>query len=297
MANLPRVINMTRFLIRPKVNCENLALKVLSLCVRQVPDDFERRYGLRPWLMESFVDRSFYDGCSYKAANWLLVGQTKGLGRNGAGKVCKSIKDIYLYPLLDNLDQRIGVQRQPLLALDADSGLDAAGWAQQEFGDCELGDLRLTQRLIKIISDKAAQPGGSYSQAVGGDRHALKGYYRFINNEEEEEELTPQMLLQTHRHQTIRRMKTESTVLIVQDTTQLNYSTRPKCEGLGEIGSNQTNTKSKGLDLHSCLAIGGETGLPLGVLHLNGYAPGVNQRQGPPAADRGKRILPLAPSL
>ena len=271
MTHLPRVINMTRFLIRPKVNCENLASKVLSLCVRQVPNDFEGRYGVRPWLMESFVDRSFYDGCSYKAANWLLVGQTKGLGRNGVGKVCKSIKDIYLYPLVDNLDQRIGVQRQPLIALDAESGLDAAGWAQQEFGDCELGDLRLTQRLIKVISDKAAQPGGSYSQAVGGDRHALKGYYRLINNEDQE--ITPQTLLQAHRDQTIRRMMTESTVLIVQDTTQLNYSTRSKCEGLGEIGSNQTKTKSRGLDLHSCLAIGGETGLPLGVLHLNGYAP------------------------
>jgi len=273
IAHLPRVINMARFLIRPKVNCANLASKVLSLCVRQVPDDFERRYGVRPWLMESFVDRSAYDGCSYKAANWRLVGQTKGMGRNGTGKVCKSIKDIYLYPLVDNLDQRIGVQRQPLIALDADSGMDAAGWAQQEFGDCELGDRRLTRRLIKIISDKAAQPGGSYSQAAGGDRYGLKGYYRFLNNEDEGEELTPQTLLQTHRQQTIRRMKTESTVLIVQDTTQLNYSTRPKCEGLGEIGSNQTKTKSKGLDLHSCLAIGGETGLPLGVLHLNGYAP------------------------
>jgi hypothetical protein len=273
MAHLPRVINMTRFLIRPKVNCENLASKVLSLCVRQVPDDFERRYGVRPWLMESFVDRSLYDGCSYKAANWLLVGQTKGLGRNGEGKVCKSIKDIYLYSLVDNLDQRIGVQRQALIALDPDSGLDAVGWAQQEFGDCELGHVRLTQRLIKIISDKAAQPGGSYSQAVDGDRQALKGYYRFINNEDEDEELTPETMLQTHRDQTIRRMMTESTVLIVQDTTELNYSTLLKCEGLGQIGSNQTKTKSRGLNLHSCLAIGGETGLPLGVLQLNGYAP------------------------
>jgi hypothetical protein len=271
MEHLPRVINMTRFLIRPKVNCENLASKVLSICVRQVPDDFERRYGVRPWLMESFVDRSFYDGCSYKAANWRLVGQTKGLGRNGEGKVCKSIKDIYLYPLVDHLDKRIGVERQPLIALDVDSGLDAAGWAGQEFGDCQLGDPRRTQRLIKIISDKAAQPGGSYSQAAGGNRHTLKAYYRLINNKHKK--LTPQTMLQTHRSQTIRRMKTESTVLIVQDTSQLNYSTRPKCKGLGEIGSNQTKTKSQGLDLHSCLAIGGETGLPLGVLHLNGYAP------------------------
>jgi hypothetical protein len=151
--------------------------------------------------------------------------------------------------------------------------LDAAGWAQQEFGDCELGDVRLTQRLIKIIRDKASQPGGSYSQAVGGDRYEVKSFYRFINNEDKKGEITAQTMLQTHRDQTIRRMKTESTVLAIQDTMEMNFSNLRKCKGLGEIGSNQTQTKSKGLSLHSCLAIGGETGLPLGVLHLNGYAP------------------------
>ena len=67
-------------------------------------------------------------------------------------------------------------------ALSPESGLDGAGWAEHEFGDCELGDERLTRRLVKIVSDQAAQPSGSYSQAAGGNRHDLKGYYRFLNN-------------------------------------------------------------------------------------------------------------------
>jgi hypothetical protein len=270
MEHLPRVLNMNRFLIRPRVHCENLASQVLSLCARRVAEDFERRYGLRPWLMESFVDRSRYDGCCYKAANWIQVGQTKGRGRNGPRDEGKSIKDIYLYPLVEHLQERMGIERSPLVALDVERGLDAPGWAQQEFGDCELGDPRRTRRLVKIVRDQAAQPSGSYSQAAGGNRHDLKGYYRFLNSERQE--LNLERLLQTHRTQTIRRMKRESTVLIVQDTTELNLSGRSGCEGLGQIGTNQTGAKSRGLDLHSCLAVG-ENGLPLGVLRLEGYAP------------------------
>jgi hypothetical protein len=278
MEHLPRVLNMNRFLIRPRVRCQNLASQVLALCVRRVADDFERRYGLRPWLLESFVDVSTYDGGCYKAANWKKVGQTKGRGRNGGPKEGKSVKDIYLYALVEDLPDRVGVQRPTVSALEAHSGLDAPGWAEQEFGGCDLGDPRRTRRLVKIVSDQAAQPSGSYSQAAGGNRHDLKGYYRLLNNEREQ--LDPESLLQTHRAQTIRRMKNEKTVLIVQDTTDLNFSTRPGCEGLGQIGTNQTGAKSRGLALHSCLAVGA-SGMPLGVLRLQGYAPESAQGKNP----------------
>jgi hypothetical protein len=277
--HLPRVLNMNRFLIRPRVRCENLASQVLGLCARRVAEDFQRRYGLQPCLLESFVDGSRHDGACYKAANWIHVGQTKGRGRNGARDAGKSRKEIYLYPLVEQVRQRMGVQPVPVEALDAASGLEAAGWAEQEFGACELGDPRRTRRLVKIVSDQAAQPSGSYSQAAGGNRHDLKGYYRFLNHERDE--LNLESLLQTHRTQTLRRMRRESTALIVQDTSELNFSTRSACEGLGQIGSNQTGAQSRGLDLHSCLAVGGQSGLPLGVLRLQGYAPESAQGKDP----------------
>jgi hypothetical protein len=278
MEHLPRVLQMNRFLIRPRVRCENLASQVLGLCTRQVAEDFERCYGLRPWLVESFVDGSQYDGGCYKAANWIRVGRTKGRGRNGPHQAGKSRKDIYLYPLVEDVRKRMGVEPQPVIALEPGSGLDAVGWAEQEFGACALGDPRRTRRLVKIVTDQAAQPSGSYAQAAGGNRYDLKGYYRFLNSVREE--LNLESLLQTHRTQTIRRMKRESTVLIVQDTTELNFSTRPACDGLGQIGTNQTGAQSRGLDLHSCLAVG-ESGLPLGVVRLHGYAPESAQGKDP----------------
>lgn len=268
--NLGRVLSMTRFLIRPQVRCPNLASHVLGLAARCVPEDFERRYGLRPWLLESFVETPTYDGACYQAANWIRVGQTKGRGRNGSRHAGKSVKDVYLYALVDDFQERVGVERFPWSALNPESGLDAEGWTEQEFGACQLGDERLTRRLVNITRQKAAQPGASFAQACGGDRYALKGYYRLLNPEEKP--LTPEQILAGHRQQTLRRMKGKKTVLIPQDSTDLNLSTRTACQGLGQVGTNQTGAQSWGLRLHSALALD-EDGLPLGVLRLQGDAP------------------------
>jgi hypothetical protein len=268
--HLERVLNMNRFLIRPQVCCPNLASHALALCARQVGGDFEHRYGLRPWLLESFVETPTYGGACYKAANWIGVGQTKGRGRNGPNHAGKSIKEVYLYALVKDFQERVGVKPPTVSALSPESGLDGSGWAEHEFGACELGDERLTRRLVKIVCDQAAQPNGSYAQAAGGQRHDLKGYYRFLNNERSE--LHPQTLLQSHHARTIRRMSQERTALIVQDSTDLNYSRRSHCRGLGQIGTNQTGAKSRGLRLHSSLALS-QSGLPLGIVQLQGCAP------------------------
>jgi len=275
---LERVLNLNRFLIRPQVHCANLASHALALCARCVGEDFERRYRLRPWLLESFVETPTHDGACYKAANWIGVGQTKGRGRNGSNHADKTIKDVYLYALVQDFPDRVGVKPLTVSALSAESGLDGPGWAELEFGDCELGDDRLTRRLVKIVCGQAAQPQGSYAQAAGGSRHDLKGYYRFLNNERTE--LNPESLLQSHRARTIRRMSQEPTALIVQDTVDLNYSTRSQCAGLGQIGTNQTGAKSRGLRMHSSVALG-QSGLPLGIVKLQGYAPESAQGKDP----------------
>ncbi len=69
-----------------------------------------------------------------------------------------------------------------------------------------------------------------------------------------------------------RRMLGQQTVLCVQDGSDLNYNGLAACAGLGEIGSNQTGAKSRGLHLHTTLAIS-PSGLPLGVLKAQCLAP------------------------
>ena len=80
-AHLHRVVGLCRFLIRPGVRCHNLASHVLGRTVREVGEDFERRYGYRPWLLETFVDETAHSGTSLRAANWVRVGESCGRGR------------------------------------------------------------------------------------------------------------------------------------------------------------------------------------------------------------------------
>jgi len=265
-----RVINMTRYLIRESVRCENVASHVLGLCSRRVAKDFHTRYGVEPWLMETFVDREQYAGTCFQAANWVCVGQTKGRGRNGGKKEGKSIKDVYMYPLVSNFRSRIGVSKRPSVEpLALESELESEQWAEQEFGGCELGHARRTEQLVKVATNKGRRPSGSYTRACGGDRHAYKGYSRLMNNKREE--ISSSSLLGGHRQQTIRRMANEKTALIIQDTMEMNFSTRPHCEGLGPIGKNQTGAVSQGLKMHSRIATN-IRGLPLGVLGTQIYA-------------------------
>lgn len=69
-------------------------------------------------------------------------------------------------------------------------------------------------------------------------------------------------LLSGHRARTIRRLAHEKTALIIQDTADLNFSTRKHCLDLGRIGKNETSTESMGLKMHSAMAVTTETEYP-----------------------------------
>jgi hypothetical protein len=100
-ARLHLIVNNSRFLIFPWVHIKNLASKALSLAVKQIQQDWLREYCYAPVLLETFVDTEKYQGISYKAANWIYLGNTKGAGRTGR-KDDLSRKAIFVYPLQDD---------------------------------------------------------------------------------------------------------------------------------------------------------------------------------------------------
>lgn len=75
--NLHLVVNNARFLILPWVQSKNLASKILGLTARQLPEDWQNRYGYRPLLLETFVEQGRFKGVCYQAANWLRWGKPK----------------------------------------------------------------------------------------------------------------------------------------------------------------------------------------------------------------------------
>lgn len=96
------IVNNSRFLLFPWVHIRNLASRALSLAVKQIRQDWLREYCYAPVLLETFVDIEKYQGTSYKAANWLYLGETKGAGRNGKKKDILSRKSIFMYPLQED---------------------------------------------------------------------------------------------------------------------------------------------------------------------------------------------------
>lgn len=94
------VVNNARFLILPWVQSRHLASKLLALAARRLPADWSRRYGYRPALLESFVDKERFAGTSYKAANWQCLGDTQGRGKLDRHKLrALPIKSIWVFPL------------------------------------------------------------------------------------------------------------------------------------------------------------------------------------------------------
>ena len=272
-AHLDRVVGLSRLLIRPSVACRNLASRVLGLAMARLPEDFERRYGYRPWLVETFVDTTQALGTCFRAANWIRIGSSQGRGRQDrAAARSETIKDVYVHVLVTGFRALLGLgddAGQGPLRLDAD--LDPGAWAQQEFGGARLGDRRLSQRLVRSATVMATQPTGSFPGAAGGDRAMIKAHYRLLD-QPDNSEVTFKAILEPHRQQTQRRMQAEPVVLCIHDGTDLDYNGASECDGLGVIGTNQTGAKSRGLHLHSTLAVS-EKGLPLGVLSARFDAP------------------------
>jgi len=100
-ANLPWIVNNSRYLIFPWVKVPHLASHVLGQLARRVADDWDERWGFRPVLLETFVDPVHYSGVCYQAAGWEMLGKSTGRGLAQPGKTyTSSPKLIYIKPLL-----------------------------------------------------------------------------------------------------------------------------------------------------------------------------------------------------
>ena len=106
--NLHFIANNTRFLILSWVSVKYLASKILALNARRISDDWLNTYNYPLYLLETFIERDRFKGTCYKAANWILTGQTKGTAKKGHMHVTHgNIKDVYLYPLRKDFRKKL----------------------------------------------------------------------------------------------------------------------------------------------------------------------------------------------
>ena len=106
--NLHLVVNNARFLILPWVTSHNLASRILAGIAKQLPKDWQKQYGYKPVLFETFVEQNRFRGTCYRAANWIHVGQTQGRGKLDRKNLYPlPVKDIFLYPLDKHFRQNL----------------------------------------------------------------------------------------------------------------------------------------------------------------------------------------------
>lgn len=139
---------------------------------------------------------------------------------------------------------------------------------RDEFKGMDLGDDRLNMRFDNILEGFLKYPSHPLSRSFASSAE-VKGAYRFFENDK----CKAATIRDYHREQTLRRMKTYDEVLVLQDTTFLDYGRHLHKLGLGSIGSKSIKGKSSGLIVHNALATTME-GLPLGLIDQNVWARG-----------------------
>jgi hypothetical protein len=255
------VVNNSRFLIAPTVKAKNLASHVLARCEARLADDWEAAYAYRPVLLETYVERGRFAGTCYRAANWTHVGTTGGRGRQGTGA---TVKDLYVKPLVAAWQRVLCRHADGTVQIRTTEPARAPkDWIEAELGGANLGDARLTARLLQMTGTFYANPTAHIPEACGSAK-ATKAAYRFLDNEA----VDWQAILQPHFEATRERLRDQDVVLVAQDTTTLNYSSLAKTQGLGPIG---TSENIRGLIVHDTLAFTVK-GLPLGLLNVQGWA-------------------------
>ena len=130
--------------------------------------------------------------------------------------------------------------------------LDA--WSQENFGGCELGDVRRTERVVKLAQQMAEHPDGSTPNQT--ERWSdLKAAYRLVDREE----VTFAAVATPHWELT--RHRAHGTVLVIGDTTELDFGLSRQARGLGPVG----NGFGRGFLLHNALMVDAKTSQIIGL--------------------------------
>jgi hypothetical protein len=121
--------------------------------------------------------------------------------------------------------------------------LNVNDWAKEQFGQCQLGDVRRTTRLVKYAAEAAADPSASTPKQTESWSDC-KAAYRLIDNED----VTFAAIAAPHYRAT--KDRKEGTWLVISDTTETHFP-GAKVKGLGPTGDGG----GRGFLLHSALMV------------------------------------------
>lgn len=122
-----------------------------------------------------------------------------------------------------------------------------------EFGGISFGDKRLDNRFLETAEQLGKHANGSVLSAMKG-RNDARGFYRLLKNDK----FSLEKLQACVKETTAERLTGK--VLLIQDTSDINFNGHKKTEGLGYCSEHVLGVK-----IHSCIAVSPD-GVPLGLL-------------------------------
>jgi hypothetical protein len=150
-------------------------------------------------------------------------------------------------------------------------------WSEHTFGSVQLGDTRRNRRAVGIGQALATNAGASLPKQMASGAE-LEATYRLVQSSH----VSYEALIQPHLSATRQTCQQQASVLLIQDTTELNYQQHPKTRGLGPIGNGST----QGFLLQTVLAVASHSRQVLGIAHQEPFL-----RQPAPAKEtKGHRL-------
>jgi hypothetical protein len=130
--------------------------------------------------------------------------------------------------------------------------------AEAQMARCRLGHKRRTDRLVDSARRISRHPGGTLPEKLR-DPAAYRATLRLMNHPD----VTHEAILRPHIEETLQRLRrTPTTVLILHDIVELDYSKQMTLGGLGQIG----NGGGRGYECHNSLAVDPESGELIGLV-------------------------------
>jgi hypothetical protein len=136
-----------------------------------------------------------------------------------------------------------------------------SGVGTKNFGAVELGDRRRTDRLIESAAQIAAHPQMPFNQVF--DWNDVRGFYRLCH----QETATLPAIQEPHWQLTRQEMANQPLVLILHDTSEMDFTDHSALQGVGPIGDGN----GRGFLQHNSLAVAPQPKQVLGLAYQQLY--------------------------
>src|SRR5436305_13797881 len=158
----------------------------------------------------------------------------------------------------DRIHQRGVKTKERLRMMETSTLLSAQQWAKETFGEVRLGHRSREERAVTMAAAIAVDPAASLPKQMGSEAQAHAAY-RFLQTPQ----VSYEQLIGPHLKQTRAEMGKPERVLLIQDTTEVDYQQHPTTSGLGPVG----NGTHHGFLLQSVLAVEPTSRQVLGIAH------------------------------